>query len=222
MTTDITVADDLLAPNVDLQLIHTRDYQVHAFRTPDNNMVIRGAVRDTKPPFLYWPTDPDSLVIHHMAVELDVTFGSMVITAARVLFSEYPHVECPGITTRYQQLVGISIARGYSHKVRELFGGPRGCSHTTALLQAMGPIAMQSLWSMRSARMNDGSFEERTDVIQNTGASLMSNTCHVWEDGGEVSTMAANGVDIGVPLPMVRRLTALGIDPIEFRRRQST
>ena len=51
-------------------------------------------------------------------------------------------------------LVGLSIARGFTHRVRELFGGPRGCTHTTALLQAMAPIAMQCFWSMRSAACN--------------------------------------------------------------------
>jgi len=37
----------------------------------------------------------------------------------------------------------LSIARGFTHKVRGLFGGPRGCTHTTALSQAMAPEAIQ-------------------------------------------------------------------------------
>ena len=224
MTGDMISGVGLLPDDPELQLIHVRDYQVQAFRTADQNLVIRGAVRDTKPAFLYWPTDPDPLVIHHMVVELDVTFGSMMITGVRVIFSEFPHRDCPGIVGHYQKLVGLSIARGYNNHVRELFGGPRGCSHTTALLQAMGPIAMQSVWSMRAAHTkdgnsNDGNSKNESDAAVTVGANLSLNTCHVWEEGGRIATSAADGSFVEVPLPMVRRLTAMGIDPLEFRRR---
>ena len=219
MTGDMISGAGLLPDDPDLQLIHIRDYKVEAFRTADQNLVIRGAVRDTKPAFLYWPTDPDPLVFHHMVVELHVTFGSMVITDVRVIFSEFPHHDCPGIVGHYQKLVGLSIARGFNTLVRQLFGGPRGCSHTTALLQAMGPIAMQSVWSMRAARTNDGIGEPEPNSSVTAGANLSLNTCHVWEEGGAIATSVANGTSVEVPLPMVRRLTALGIDPLEFRRR---
>ncbi len=203
----------------DLELLHTRDYQVQSFRTTGDNLLIRGAVRDSKPPNLYWPTDPEIMVIHHMIVELDVTFGSMVITGARVIFETHPHQQCPAIIDHYQQLVGVSIARGYTHKVRELFGGPRGCSHTTALLQAMAPVAMQSGFSMRSAQLNDGSY---VAPGENTGSkSLLApiNTCHVWSEDGDLAEQSRTGQFVEVPIPMARRLKELGVDPIEFRRR---
>ena len=58
---------------------------------------------------------------------------------ADVVFEAHPHTTCPAIIEHYQGLVGLSIARGFTHQVRELFGGPRGCTHTTALLLAMAP-----------------------------------------------------------------------------------
>lgn len=121
-----------------------------AYRKDERTIVLRGAVRDEKPAGLYIPDDPEPLPLHRMIVALTVTMPEMIITDARVEFEVYPHGGCPAITTHYEKLVGLSIARGFTHKVRELFGGPRGCTHTTALLQAMAPVAIQSVWSMRA------------------------------------------------------------------------
>ena len=80
-------------------------------------------------------------------------FGLSRLELERVVthFEHHPREECPSITAHYDELVGLSIARGFTHRVRELFGGPRGCTHTTALLQAMAPIGMQCFWSMKAA-----------------------------------------------------------------------
>ena len=86
-----------------------------------------------------------------MQIDLEVGFPSLEIVKASVRFETHPHGGCPAIIDHYGGLVGLSIARGFTHKVRELFGGPRGCTHTTALLQAMAPVAVQCFWSMDAA-----------------------------------------------------------------------
>jgi hypothetical protein len=73
---------------------------------------------------------------------------TFVITEARAVMETHPHDLCRAVEPHYDKLVGLSIARGFSAKVRELFGGPRGCSHVTALLLAMAPVAIQSMFSM--------------------------------------------------------------------------
>ena len=127
----------------DLELIHTRGYDVRGYWRSDGTLVIRGAVRDELPTRFYDIDDEEPLVMHHMAVELIVELPDLVISDARVEFLAHPHHACPNVIDHYHHLVGLSIARGFTHKVRELFGGPRGCTHTTALLQAMAPVAMQ-------------------------------------------------------------------------------
>jgi hypothetical protein len=123
---------------------------VEAFARGTDTIVLVGRVRDTKPPGLMIADDPDPLDIHHMVVTLTVSFPTLTITDARVEFHTHPHTTCPAIIDHYDKLVGLSIARGFTHKVRELFGGPRGCTHTTALLQAMAPVAIQATWSLRT------------------------------------------------------------------------
>jgi hypothetical protein len=205
-----------------LEVLHEREYRVRAYHLPPTErgarLLIRGAVRDQKPAHLYILEDPDPITIHHMQVELVIDFPSMTIAESTVLFEMHPHEECGSIADAYRGLVGLSITRGFTHKVRELFGGPRGCTHTTALLLAMAPVAIQCIWSMQASesrrtgsRMRRGQDLSPDELEWRWSASL--NSCHVWaEDGALVENVRA-GVEVGLPIPMRRRFEQLGIDP---------
>ena len=146
-STELFADDDILdddpvdAQGRPLEVLHDREYRVRAFRSAPDRVLIRGGVRDQKPPGLYLDVDPDPLTIHHMQVDIEVAYPSMKIVAAQVHMETHPNIECTRIEPHYEKLVGLSIARGFTHQVRELFGGPRACTHTTALLQAMAPVA---------------------------------------------------------------------------------
>ncbi len=209
-------SDSILPPDPgDLEVLHDREYRVRAYRVADDQLLIRGAVRDQKPPGLYLAEDPDPLTIHHMQVQLDVAFPSLQITHAEVLFEAHPHTSCPLIADHYHGLVGLSIARGFTHRVRELFGGPRGCTHTTALLLAMGPVAVQCTWSMQASVSRRGastSVPGTMSSAQRDGLRRSNlNTCHVWaEDGEQVAYLEAGG-ELGLPLPIRSRYEELGV-----------
>jgi hypothetical protein len=213
--TDILPADPELIP------IHTRQYEVRAFRRGPNAMVLRGAVRDQKPPGLYIEGDPEPLTFHHMIVELEVEFPSLTITGAEVVFDAHPNEVCPSIVEHYGKLVGLSIARGFTHKVRELFGGPRGCTHTTALLQAMAPVAVQCGWSMRIVAAREAGDEPRDSMTPEERRQAMAfnlNTCHVWDEHGEHVKAMERGEALGIPVQITQRLVALGRDPTDWQR----
>ncbi|MBU3703612.1 MAG: DUF2889 domain-containing protein [Ilumatobacteraceae bacterium] len=215
---------DILPPPSDpnLQEIHDRSYVVRAYRMNDKTILLRGAVRDEKPAGLYIPDDPEPLPLHHMVVALTVTMPEMIITEAEVEFEVYPHGGCPAITAHYKSLIGLSIARGFTHKVRELFGGPRGCTHTTALLQAMAPVAIQSVWSMRAVNVAEGSAQvEPEPTTREERLARMRfnlNTCHIWDENGEQAKTVADGGDIGLPIWITDRYAKLGRDPMEWRK----
>ena len=216
---------ELLPPPNDssLEEMHERTYAVKAYRKSDDVIVLRGAVRDIKPPDLYVPDDPEPMSVHHMIVELEITVPDMLITNASVVFEVMPHHGCPSIAPHYGKLVGLNIARGFTHKVRELFGGPRGCTHTTALLQAMAPVAIQSIWSLRAIAVRDGvavappQRATREQRLANMRFNL--NTCHIWDENGEMANIVADGGDIGLPLWIENRYAELGRDPVEWRKR---
>jgi len=202
-------------------LIHNRNYDVRTYREAPDLMRIRGVVRDSKPPGIYFADDPEPLVIHEMVVDLLVGFPSLEIVDAEVVLETHPHSQCPRISDHYRELVGLSIARGFNRKLRELFGGPRGCSHTTALLQAMAPVAIQSTWSMRM-------LSDDPDVLPEMPADPTPeqlrerfrwnlNTCHVWAEDGEVLGEILSGGEMEIPIWAADRARRLGRDPQVWR-----
>ncbi len=214
----------ILPPEPDLEVIHDREYRVRSYRKGNERLLLRGAVRDQKPPGLYLEADPEPLTIHHMQVDLEVAFPTLEIVDVHVHFEMHPNETCPTITAHYGNLVGLSIARGFTHKVRELFGGPRGCTHTTALLQAMAPVAIQSIWSMRAAvarsERRAGRELAAPDEQQRAGMWRMNlNTCHIWDEEGEFVQSLAAGATHPTPVFLRARIEKLGIDVSEWNER---
>ena len=209
-------ADDpiLPPPPDDCEVLHDREYRVRAFRRASDRILIQGAVRDQKPPDLYIADDPDPLTIHHMQVSLEIDFPSLEIVDVTVHFEMHPMDSCPTITEHYGNVIGLSIARGFTHRVRDLFGGPRGCTHTTALLQAMAPVAMQCFWAMRAAQaVVDG---EPSPILSDRGGPsdtwhMIVNTCHVWDEDGEAVAQRKAGAPVEAPVFMRGRLEKLGL-----------
>ncbi len=194
---------------IDDELLHTRRYDVTAVRRGDDAFVLRGSVIDEKPPHLYLDDDPEPLVIHHMTVELTVSYPQLTITDADVTFNSFPQLLCPAIASHYRELVGLSIARGFTHEVRARFGGPRGCTHTTALLSAMAPVAVQCHWSM--SRLGDQPAPRQAPDQE---LRLTLNSCHVWAEDGEFARQVTAGERVPGPiLPIRRRLEERGVDP---------
>ncbi len=184
------------------------------FRRDAERLVVRGMVHDEKPAGLYVDDDPDPLTMHRMRVELEIEYPALVITRADVEFDDYPQLPCPMIADAYAALVGVSITRGFTHRVRELFGGPRGCAHVTALLQAMAPAVVQSTWSMGILNQRDATTAE--GEAEAGGARRQpppADSCHVWAADGEFVARVTRGETLRPMIPVYDRLVALGRDP---------
>ena len=215
---DVSVfaTDSILPPPPDsgVPVLHDREYRVRAFRLDGDRILIQGALRDQKPPHLYLQMDPEPLTMHHMQVSIEVSFPALEILDVVTHFETHPREECPTITDHYGNLVGLSITRGFTHRVRELFGGPRGCTHTTALLQAMGPVAVQCFWSMRAVAAQlagepDPILSPRRNQDQSWRLSV--NSCHVWREDGPAVAQREAGVPEPAMVSIRPRLEKLGL-----------
>jgi len=179
--------------------------------------LLRGAVRDVLPGHRFQErisglggsTGLEPLAMHHMLIEMTVAFPELVVASIDVRFEIHPHESCPLIADHYAELVGVSIGRGYTHRVRDLFGGPRGCSHTTALLQAMSPVVMQCVRAMETGGPGVAVGDERTRQMP----SHVKGTCHVWHEDGRLWQMVSNGEVTPAPIPVRNRFKASGLDP---------
>jgi len=213
-------SNKLFPVDTNYPLIHTRQYQVHAFRMSDTKFLLRGVVVDEKPAGLYIENDPDPIWMHHMIVDLEIVYPTFLIEKASVEFKNHPHLGCTNITDHYKKLEGMSIARGFNAKVRELFGSSRGCTHIGALLAAMAPVAIQTGWSMRVSSVVDidDSSKSPEDFQEQRIKQFAStiNTCHIWDEHGEMVSKVRRGEEIEMPLPVVRRLRDLGRDETDW------
>ena len=213
-------SNKLFPVDTNYPLIHTRQYQVQAFRMSDERFLLRGAIVDEKPAGLYIENDPDPIWMHHMIVDLEIVYPTFLIEKASVEFKNHPHLGCTNITDHYKKLEGMSIARGFNAKVRELFGSSRGCTHIGALLAAMAPVAIQTGWSMRVSSVVDidDSSKSPEDFQEQRIKQFAStiNTCHIWDEHGEMVSKVRRGEEIEMPLPVVRRLRDLGRDETDW------
>ena len=166
--------------------IHQRSYETEAFDEGDGRMRVRGRLTDNKPQGLCL-ADGNDLAIHDMCIDLLVDPQTFTIVAVENEMMVRAYSNCEAILPNYQALVGVSITRGYSSRVKKLFGGPNGCSHMSALLQAMGPVAVQATWSFLSLHESLESRLNRSDDPEERERKLrmMVNSCHVWQEEGE-------------------------------------
>jgi hypothetical protein len=200
-------------PDGAVGILHDREYRVEAFRLGPDRLLIQGAIRDQKPPGLYLQQDPDPLTVHHMQLSIELAFPTLEVISARAGFETHPHDSCPTITEHYEKLIGLSIGRGFTKRVGELFGGPRGCTHVTALINAMAPVAMQCFWSMRAAEAQlagDSTSIFDDDRIDDESWKNIVGTCHIWAEDGDAVADRLAGAPMEVPVFLRQRLEDLG------------
>ncbi|MEZ5263632.1 MAG: DUF2889 domain-containing protein [Acidimicrobiia bacterium] len=192
--------------------IHNRTYQTESFAEDDGRLRVVGRLTDVKPIGL-GPEDGEPLVVHDMTLELLVEIPSFEIVDVVTDMHTHPYELCTGILPDYRALIGLSVARGFTHEVRRLFGGPNGCSHLTALLQAMAPVAVQASWALinidqplaeQAAGPSADEAERERRVRMNT------NTCHVWREGGAHLDAVLTGTRDARPGWMRERFVKLG------------
>ena len=182
--------------------IHRRSIDIEAFDAPSHLELIC-YFRDERP----WAIDTPQHVLHEMELEIDVRKDDLVITRAEARMMQFPHVECPDVTPKFGELVGVSIARGYNRAVQQRFIGVAGCSHLEFMARALGPAVVQATQSARSHARQSTTGPREVVVSQ-----FMRNTCHVWSDDGPAMQKIEAGWKpglVGVPVPTaveIRRL----------------
>jgi hypothetical protein len=154
--------------------LHRRTISVESF-AEDEQLRVVGRLRDERP---WHDTVP---VLHDMELEMTVALKGLVITSAVATMHQFPHDECPFISPKFAQLEGLSIARGFTRAMRELFAGVSGCQHLHELARVSGPAVFQAATSLRAQRRQQG---EAPTVDPVALAGNMIGTCHIWEKDG--------------------------------------
>lgn len=156
---------------------HRRSITFQVFETDDAFRVV-GELRDDRP----WAHGTRWVEhVHHMELEVTVRRSDLTITRAQARMHRAPHAECPDIEKDFGDLVGMSVARGYTKAVQARFGRTRGCTHLEVLARTLGPVVVQAVASS-AARLQD---PERTqEAMSAAGSTWFADSCHVWDTKG--------------------------------------
>jgi DUF2889 family protein len=198
----------LLRPPIDSteSPVHRRTIDMQVFER-DEHFVVIGTLHDQRP----WASgEIGPRDLHRMELGIVVRRSDLVIVDAVATMGTFPHAECPTIEGSFSDLIGLSVSRGYTNAVQARFGRERGCSHLEFLARALGPVVIQAITSSAARRIELGDGQE---VFAGGGLEWLTNTCHLWSEGG----IGSQKVEIGwrpgraeYPAPSL----------VEIRRRQ--
>jgi hypothetical protein len=146
-----------------MERVHTRQITCHGYKRKDGLYQIEATVFDEKGQTVPFRTRPDILPgerIHSFSltvvIDADYTIRD---AAAKTLAAPWP--VCTDVAADYRKLVGLRIGPGFNRGVREVLGGPLGCTHLTDLLGQVGNTYMQTSFPDRMARQRRVSDDPR-------------------------------------------------------------
>jgi hypothetical protein len=167
--------------------VHRRSIEYEAFDA-DDSLVIIGKLRDSRP----WAEAPAVERVHDMELRVTVRVADFTITDAEAVMHTFPHAECPGIVDAFRDMVGLSVARGYTRAVQQKFAGVSGCTHLEHLARSLGPMVVQAATS-HMARVRSTDQQEHGDTGTGTSPLAIRNSCHVWAENGVAEQKLALG-----------------------------
>ena len=132
--------------------VHRRTIAMEVFDRGEYFAVV-GTLHDERPwaGGTHGPRD-----LHFMELGIVVRRADMAIVDAAADMRTFPHAECTDIEAGFRDLIGLSVARGYTNAVQERFGRQRGCSHLEFLARAIGPVVVQGVTSSAAWQAEKG------------------------------------------------------------------
>ena len=193
--------------------MHRRNIAMEVF-VRDEHFCVVGTLHDERP-WAGGELGPRHL--HVMELAIVVRLADMTIVDAAADMQAFPHAECTAIEPHFRDLVGLSVARGYTSAVQERFGRQRGCSHLEFLARALGPVVMQGLTSAGAYRVEKGDGQH--PMAGGGGFGFLADTCHIWTEDGPGPQKVGLGWRPGLtgypapPVAEVRRRLADAAEP---------
>jgi hypothetical protein len=143
-----------LEPTTAREPVHRRRIEIQGYKRADGLYDIEGHLLDTKPQDfkLAAGVRPANEAIHSMWLRITIDSTLTIVDAAAAM-DAMPYVDyCDEIVPAYKKLIGVAIRPGYHNKLKELFGGVRGCTHISELAGSLATAAYQT---MAGQRMQD-------------------------------------------------------------------
>lgn len=160
------------------KLMHHRQIECKGYEREDGLWDIEGHLTDTKA--YTWKdrggvTDlPAGVPAHDMWIRFTIDLD-MRIHECVAATDAGPYTLCGDITPKFAQLKGLRIERGWTRQLKDIIGGPNGCTHHWELLGRVAAVAYQTTNNARQTKNphKPGSIPR------------VFNTCHMYTPESE-------------------------------------
>jgi len=168
--------------------LHTRQMTCTGYEREDGLWEVEGRLSDVRT----WTQDntfgahqrAPGEPVHLMSLRLTID-NDFTIVGAEAVTHQAPYTDCDGINSRYDQLVGLKIASGFTQAVKTLFRGALSCTHLTDLLGPMATTALQSIRPVLSRRR----FAAGEPPLDDGPNPNQLDSCHGLRRGGMPAIM---------------------------------
>ena len=163
--------------------IHTRNIEISTYESGGENIIVEGILKEDRLiPFYHNSGEKHPpQTVHNMVIQMLVECSSLTIREINVEMPETPHEECIQTANSIQKIKGLSIAPGFTSKVKKALGGLNGCLHLTTLVLAMAPAIIQGYWVYRNKEKADNKISP--EIIKD----YLIDTCWVWRKDGPLA-----------------------------------
>lgn len=137
----------LTPPAARRSLKHTRTITIEAFAREDGLWDIDANITDIKPHDTQLATSirPANAPIHDLWLRVTIN-ADLTIVDAEAASDAMPYPgECNNIGPAYKKLIGLNLAKGIRHGLKEHLSGVAGCTHLTELAQVLPTAALQAV-----------------------------------------------------------------------------
>ncbi len=160
--------------------LHNRDINVRGYLRNDGMVDVEAHMTDVKS-HVSWhdngsarqPGEP----LHDMWLRMTIS-AEREIVACEAAMDATPYAICPGAAPPFASLAGLKIEAGFIRAAMERVGGAQGCTHLRELLQQMGTVAMQTLYSV-------GKLSDDSARLAGRRPPLL-NSCFAWSESREM------------------------------------
>lgn len=158
--------------------IHVRTVRVEAAPVGEGELEVTGRLVDERPRGgpRWWGVEEET-TIHDMSLTIRVRCPDLRITHVGGSMAARPYTLCTDALPPLQELVGLSVAQGFTRAVNERFGRQQGCAHLTALIHAMAPVVRQAA----------GAISHHQPMASGDGDLWFINTCQAWREDGPLA-----------------------------------
>lgn len=169
-----------LSPAAPRRHLHTRAIELRGYLREDGLVDIEAHLTDTKAVPSRREDGGTREIgepVHDMWLRMTITTQRQIV-ACEAAMDTTPFAVCPGVAPNYAALVGLTIEAGFIRRAMERLAGPHGCTHLRELLQQVGTVAFQTLYST-------GTLTDDPARIGNKPPPLL-NSCYAWGESRDV------------------------------------